>query len=260
MKTNPWFRLYHEFATDPKVQMLNEADQRRYLMVLCLRCRNGDVTLHDDEVAFQLRISCEEWSATKARLIERGLICDGNKPVAWEKRQYASDRSNDRVSRHRAKKKLEAQRACNVTVAAPESDADTEAEEQSVSHTPEPARANGQTDDPNFEKCKLAFNGSTSRLIDELKNSEGPYGTKARAAEWLADTLDDFGAAAILDAFKFLERCRDQGQAIRDPKAFLTKNAQRHVENRAAKKAAEADKAKRIPKGFNRMTGEIVYA
>ena len=42
---NPWFRMYHELAVDPKVQMLSEIDQRRYLMLLCLRCCNGDVTL-----------------------------------------------------------------------------------------------------------------------------------------------------------------------------------------------------------------------
>ncbi len=64
---NPWFRLYHEFATDPKVQMLSEVDQRRFIMLLCLRCSNDDVTLHDDEVAFQLRISSEEFTETKRR-------------------------------------------------------------------------------------------------------------------------------------------------------------------------------------------------
>jgi hypothetical protein len=128
-----------------------------------------------------------------------------------------------------------------------------------VCHTPEPARANGQTDDPNFVKCKLALNGSTSRLIDEIRNSEGPYGTKARAAEWLADTLDDFGAAAVLDAFRFLEKCRGEGQTIRDPKGFMTKNAQRYVENQAAKKAAEAENKATRKKTFNRMTGQVMW-
>jgi len=72
--TNTWFRLYAEFATDPKVQMLSEADQRRYIMLLCLRCSNGAVTLQDTEVAFQLRISNEEWSITKASLMDKGRI------------------------------------------------------------------------------------------------------------------------------------------------------------------------------------------
>ena len=61
---NAWFRMYSEFATDPKVQMLSEADQRRYMMLLCLRCSNALVTLHDEEIAFQLRISDEELAET----------------------------------------------------------------------------------------------------------------------------------------------------------------------------------------------------
>lgn len=202
---------------------------------------------------------------------DAGLVSIGAGSVSivnWKERQFETDTKDptnaERQRRHREKRKSNADGAVrngDVTPETrPESEAEAEADKNTtVSHSPEPARANGQTDDPNFEKCKLAFNGSTNRLIDELKNSEGPYGTKARAAEWLADTLDDFGAAAILDAFKFLERCRDQGQAIRDPRAFLTKNAQRHVENRAAKQAKEAENKATRKKAFNRMTGQVMW-
>lgn len=124
MKTNPWFRMYHEFATDPKVQMLCEVDQRRFVMLLCFRCCNGDVTLHDDAVTFQLRVTPDEWAATKARLVAKNLIDEDNKPVAWDRRQYVSDRSNERVIRHREKKKQE----CNVTVTAPEPEPEPESD------------------------------------------------------------------------------------------------------------------------------------
>lgn len=127
MNTNKparWFRMYAEFASDPKVQMLSETDQRRYLMILCLRCNNGDVTLQDKEVAFQLRISNEEWVTTKAELVQKDLINDTNQPTAWDKRQYASDSSAERVARHRAKKKKE----CNVTVTPPEKETEKEKE------------------------------------------------------------------------------------------------------------------------------------
>lgn len=106
-----WFRLYAEFATDPKVQMLSEVEQRRYLMLLCLRCSNGNVTLHETEVAFQLRISVEEWTTTKAVLVAKGLVDEDGKPTAWEKRQFDSDTSAARVSKHRENKK----QRCNVT-------------------------------------------------------------------------------------------------------------------------------------------------
>ena len=119
---NAWFRLYSEFATDPKVQMMSEANQRRFIMVLCMRCSNDHVTLHDDEVAFQLRISNEEWAATKAIFLARDLINEDNSPTAWDKRQFVSDSSAERVARHRAKKK----EACNVTVTPPDTETDTE--------------------------------------------------------------------------------------------------------------------------------------
>ena len=41
-----WFRLYSEFSTDPKVQMMPEALQRRYVMLMCMRCSNVLATLH----------------------------------------------------------------------------------------------------------------------------------------------------------------------------------------------------------------------
>lgn len=119
---NQWFRMYHEFATDPKIQMLSESDQRRYLMVLCLRCSNEHVTLHDEQVAFQLRISNDEWLKTKDVFIHNNLIENNNKPTAWDKRQYVSDSSTARVKAYRDKKKRE----CNVTVTPPDTDTDTE--------------------------------------------------------------------------------------------------------------------------------------
>lgn len=121
---NPWFRMYAEFATDPKVQMLGEVDQRRYLMLLCLRCSNDAVTLLETEVAFQLRISNEEWAATKAVLVGKNLITEACQPTAWDKRQYASDSSTVRVAAHRERKK----QAGNVTVTPPDTDTDTDTE------------------------------------------------------------------------------------------------------------------------------------
>jgi len=117
-----WFRLYGEFATDPKVQMLSEADQRRYVMALCIRCSNGDVTLQDEEMAFQLRISNEEWGRTKAVLQAKGLIDERNQPTAWDKRQFRSDSSAERVRRHREARK----NGCNVTETPPDTDTDTD--------------------------------------------------------------------------------------------------------------------------------------
>jgi len=130
-----WFRLYAEFATDPKVQMLSEIDQRRFLMLCCLRCCNGAVTLLETEIAFQLRISDEDWQTTKNVLYKKGLIDFDNKPVKWESRQFDSDTSNARVAKHRALQKEKRPKKGNGSVTllkhksnAPETETETETE------------------------------------------------------------------------------------------------------------------------------------
>lgn len=97
-----WFRMYAEFANDPKVQMLSEADQRRFVMLLCMRCANGSRQVPDAEVCFQLRVPSDEWQATKSILMGMSLIDEHNRPTAWERRQYPSDCSTERVYRHRS--------------------------------------------------------------------------------------------------------------------------------------------------------------
>jgi hypothetical protein len=101
---NAWFRLYSEFSTDPKVQMLSETDQRRLVMIFCLRC-NDNVTLQDEEVTFLLRISNDEWASTKALFIAKGFINESNELLNWDKRQFVSDTSKNRVAAYRERKK-----------------------------------------------------------------------------------------------------------------------------------------------------------
>ena len=112
---NQWFRLYSEFSHDPKVQMLSEVNQRRLVMLFCIRC-NGNVTLQDEQVAFQLRISMDEWLASKATFIDKNFINNDNEVLNWDKRQFVSDSSAERVAKHRERMK----QYSNVTVTPPE--------------------------------------------------------------------------------------------------------------------------------------------
>ena len=129
-----WFRLYGEFATDPKVQMLSEAHQRRLIMLFCLRCCNGDVTLHETEIAFQLRISDEEWMQTKAVFEAKGFIDSNNNILNWEKRQFASDSSTARVLKHRKNRKQQ----CNGDVTLQKRSVETETETEKQKPPPLP--------------------------------------------------------------------------------------------------------------------------
>lgn len=118
-----WFRMYGEFASDPKVQSMSESMQRRLMMLLCLRCSNTLVTLQDDEIAFALRISDEELAETKVLFLKKGFVDESWEIANWDKRQFVSDSSAARVAKHRAAKKegrqpeqKEEETTCNVTV------------------------------------------------------------------------------------------------------------------------------------------------
>jgi len=118
--SNPWFRMYSEFSHDPKVQMMSEAMQRRYMMLMCLQCSNALVTLHETEIAFHLRITDADLAETKALFISKGFINPDWILLNWEKRQFASDRSASRVAKHRALSKAKQEALCNVTETLPQ--------------------------------------------------------------------------------------------------------------------------------------------
>lgn len=100
---NPWLRLYSEFADDPKVQMMSEAMQRRLIMLFCSKCKGE--TLHETELAFHWRISETELAETKSIFLKKGFIDEAWNLMNWDKRQFISDSSTERVRKHRQAKK-----------------------------------------------------------------------------------------------------------------------------------------------------------
>jgi hypothetical protein len=100
-----WFRAYAEFAHDPKVQMMSEVMQRRLHMLMCLRCSNTLETLRETELAFFLRISEKDLAETKDLFIAKGFIDSDWVLLNWDKRQFSSDSSTERVRAYRERKK-----------------------------------------------------------------------------------------------------------------------------------------------------------
>lgn len=102
---NPWFRMYSEFATDPKVQMLTEALQRRLLMIMCMRCSEQLEGRTNEEIAFVLRIDAVAIEETKEVFQKKGFIDSEWRVLNWEKRQFVADSSLSRVQKYRANRK-----------------------------------------------------------------------------------------------------------------------------------------------------------
>lgn len=137
-----WFRMYGEFATDPKVQSMDETLQRRFTMFLCLHCSGEYERLSDDELACALRISADELARTREVFKAKGFIGGNNEIRNWNKRQYKSDDVYSRVKKHREGKK---KRKGNVSVTP--SDTDSESDTEKNKKTPSESFVASKRDD-----------------------------------------------------------------------------------------------------------------
>ena len=107
--SNPWFRMYSEFATDPVMQSISFDDQRHYIMILCLKCQGvlDRKILPENRKRIIFRglgldpVTAEE---VKRRLMDVGVINASWQPKAWKKRQYLSDSSSERSRKSRKNK------------------------------------------------------------------------------------------------------------------------------------------------------------
>ena len=109
MSALPWFRLYHRMVDDEKLRLLAFEDRWHFVALCCLKASGlldePDSALRNRKLAVKLGIQVRELEEVARRLQEVNLI-DGNlNPIKWEELQQRSDSSNDRVKRHREKKK-----------------------------------------------------------------------------------------------------------------------------------------------------------
>lgn len=151
----PWFRMYTDFLNDPKMIALSFEDQRHFIGILALKSDGAldtdcDPDLLNRIVAQRLWIDHAIIKEVKKRLVRAGLISDDWQPLAWNKRQFKSDSSKDRVAKFRAKKQQEAaERYGNGEVTlqkrpsnAIDTDTDTDKEVNTLSGKPDGAPKN----------------------------------------------------------------------------------------------------------------------
>ena len=131
-----WFRMYHDMIEDPKIGTLNDAQFRLWVEILCLSCSAGncgDTELTIDEINWKLRRNV---TGTLQELLDRNLVVfvDGRKGhtikvVNWDKRQFLSDNSTERVRKYRektsGKNETLQKRFCNPTDTDTDTDTDT---------------------------------------------------------------------------------------------------------------------------------------
>jgi hypothetical protein len=176
-----WFRMYDEILDDPKVQKLPAEDFRAWVNILCLASKNEGVLPSADDIAFALRRSPNDVVTLLERLLNATLIDKRNggpngyhyAPHGWDKRQFKSDTSTDRVKRYR-------ERAKEVSATPPEPDTESDTEQS----PPTPRRAEGSTGGPDPERLALDLCKRAG-----IRNP-GPAAT-AHVQRWLGDGIPE---------------------------------------------------------------------
>lgn len=146
--SNQWFRMYAETLNDEKVQALSAVTFKNWVNLLCFCSKFDGVLPHFEKISFALRITKSQAKSLIIELKAHGLIdpidgsSNGYKIHSWDKRQYKSDTSKERMKRHRDNK-------CDVTVTPPdnrlqntdtERKKDTTLDRVSAATSPEPVR------------------------------------------------------------------------------------------------------------------------
>lgn len=135
---NQWFRVYHDITSDPKMKLLAFEDRWHYVALLVFKSsgeldRVCSASLKERMLAVHFGLTTSEMDNLKKRLSDVELIDSDWQPIGWDKRQFVSDNSTDRVRKHRAKSKgCEVKQSCNVSVTPPDTDTDTETDKKSI--------------------------------------------------------------------------------------------------------------------------------
>ena len=95
----PWCRLYTDLLDNAKIQMMPEQMRYRYVALLCSRRKMEHLT--DQIISFQWRLPPSEVQETKSLFITNGLIDESWNVHNWDKRQFPSDNSTERVRKFR---------------------------------------------------------------------------------------------------------------------------------------------------------------
>jgi hypothetical protein len=125
-----WFRLYDEMLDDPKMQRLPPATFKAVINLWCLASKNGGRLPEFEDIAFGLRMDRDAAVALLDELVTAGLLDHddaGLRPHNWDKRQFKSDVSTERVQHHRERHRNV---SCNVSETPPDTEQITDTEQK----------------------------------------------------------------------------------------------------------------------------------
>lgn len=136
-----WFRMHTDILSNVKLKLVAFEDRWHFVAVCCMKAKG----LLDDQrpenlrarmIAAHLGLTVTEADEVRRRLVEVDLIREDWQPKGWDKYQYASDNSTDRVRKFREKQGVNgAKRSRNVSVTPSDTDTDTESDTEEKKKT-----------------------------------------------------------------------------------------------------------------------------
>jgi hypothetical protein len=187
-----WFRFYEGALDDPKVQQLPARLFKAWVNILCVASKAAGVLPDCAKLAFSLRETEKSTDEIVAKLAAAGLLDiteSGPTPHNWNGRQYQSDVSNERVKRHRERRR---NAECNVTDAVTETPSESE---QNQSRTEQKESSSLRSDESAPRRSKQT---SATRIPENWRPNDAGRSFAADRGmdpDSTADAFTDYWAA-----------------------------------------------------------------
>jgi hypothetical protein len=231
-----WFRVYGSLVDDPKVQRLPCDLFKALVNLWCLASQNGGVLPSIEDIAFKLRVDPEEAADIVVRLSKAGLIDHEDaeiRPHNWDKRQFKSDGSTERVKRFR-----ERERNVSVTGGRNVSPAVSETGPEQNRADTEQSRADAPPASNDFGRLRVVV-PAKNPVYEDLRNILGPSRCTdlSRVESWLSK---GYAPATIVEVVKALVARKTDISSLNYFDAAIAERHARRSETPSERAAARA--------------------
>lgn len=167
-----WLRLHSDLLDDPKQMQMDDKIFRTFIKLLCFAAEtneNGIIKFSEKKTAWRLRTTEKTLKKSVDSLCELGILVRENgyiRFINWEKRQFRSDCSTERVKRFRNALR-------NVPETPPDTDSDSDTEKtiyRTLTGTPPNASASG---DSRKRKTPHVYSKDFERAWDNHGRKDG---------------------------------------------------------------------------------------
>jgi len=178
-----WFRLYADAMRNPKVMRLSDFEFRLWVKLLAVASENDGHIPCAADLKLMVNVRLDNLLRGLNALVTGALldadadVSGGYTPHNWNKFQYKSDTSNERVAKHRAKR--------NVTVTPPDTETDTEQKER---------------DDDVSASVRASGNFDLLELTNECAKAGGVRHLEPAAIARHVDQVREWQSAGVLPA------------------------------------------------------------